>query len=76
MSQGGLSGGLGQLQDALEKLQAVWSETREEWRDANSRHFEQEFLRPIALEFSQAYTAIQRLSDVLKQAERDCEPWR
>lgn len=75
MQPGDVSGGIGQLRDALEKLQAAWTQTREDWRDANSHQFEEEFLRPIAVEVSRAYTAIQRLSDILKQAERDCEPW-
>lgn len=75
MKTGDLSGGLGQLRDSLELLQQAWAETREEWRDDNSQHFEEEYLRTLAVEVTRSYAAIQRLSDVLKTAERDCEPW-
>ncbi len=75
MNNGDISGGIGQLRDALDVLQASWTDAREEWRDGNSRSFEEEFVIPVGIELSRSFTVIQRLSDVLKQAERDCEPW-
>lgn len=75
MSSAEVASGVGRLREALEQLEQAWGATQELWRDGNSRHFEEEQLRPIAARVRDAYSVIQRLADILKQAERDCEPW-
>ena len=75
MSSADVAGGVGALRDALEKLQQTWNEASQEWRDGNSRSFEENHLRPLASEVRGAYSVIQRLAETLKQAEKDCEPW-
>ena len=63
------------LRDATDMLIANWEETRESWNDANSRHLEENRLRPLVKDVQAALTAIQHLSEVLSQAQRNCESW-
>ncbi len=70
-----LNTGAGQLRDAIETLRHSWSETREHWHDDNSRHFEENHLRPLASDLASAFPAIDQLAAILAQAERDCGPW-
>jgi len=75
MRNGEIITSISQLRDAVDTLQAAWNLTRDEWRDANSRHLEENHLQPIAVEVAAAYSAIQRLADEFGQAERACGPW-
>ena len=70
-----LTSGVCQLRDATESLQRAWSETRELWRDQNSRNLEENHLRPLASEVAAAFPIIHELAGVLAQAERECGPW-
>ena len=69
-----LDTGRDQLQEASVVLKLAWQETREHWRDANSRNIEENHLEPLHLELVKTLSAIQHLDDILKQAARDCEP--
>jgi hypothetical protein len=70
-----LTSGAARLRDAADVLAAKWAETQEFWKDDNSRSLEENQLRPLAGELSSALTAIQRLAEVLDQAQRECESW-
>jgi hypothetical protein len=67
--------GVSQLRDALEQLQRTWADTREHWRDENSRLLEENHLQPLVREATAAYPVIHELAAVLAQAERECRPW-
>lgn len=70
-----LSFGANRIRKAVEDLQRDWAETTPEWDDANSRNMEKNHLEPLLVELTNAMGAIQRLSDALSQAERECAPW-
>lgn len=69
-----LDAGRDQLQDAGEVLEQAWRDTRDHWRDANSRNLEENHLEPLLNEVVKMIAAIQNLDDVLKQAARECNP--
>lgn len=71
-----LSAVTGRLRDAVDVLQALWSETQVHWKDGNSRKLDEGHMRPLASEVVTAFAAIQSLADVLKQVERECGPHR
>lgn len=75
MKIGDLSSGIGQLREATETLQRGWGLTQEQWKDAASRNFEENHLKPLGGEIASAMAAIQHLADVLAKARRDCEAW-
>ncbi len=68
-----LQAAAGRLQEALEKLQLAWDQTREHWRDENARVLEEELLQPLIREVKLAAPAIGQMSQVLQQAARECE---
>jgi hypothetical protein len=70
-----LNTGAAQLREALDALERAWSEARQHWNDANTRHLEENHLQVLRRELASAFPAIEQLSGVLAQAERDCEPW-
>lgn len=69
-----LDTGRDQLRDAGETLERAWADTREVWKDANSRNIEENHLSLLHVELVKMLSAIQQLDDFLKQANRDCEP--
>ncbi len=69
-----LEGSRDQLQEAGESLERAWADTREVWQDANAENIEENHLLPLKTELVKMLSAIQKLDDVLKQAQRDCEP--
>lgn len=75
MRNGEIITSISQLRDAVDTLQAAWNRTRDEWRDGNSRHLEENHLQPIAVEIAGAFSAIQRLAEEIGHAERECGPW-
>ena len=70
-----LSTGAAQLRDAADVLAVRWDDTRQQWRDANSREIEENHLAPLATEINAALGAMSRLSQVFAQAQRECEAW-
>jgi len=67
-----LHSGRNRLTRAARDLRAQWLETVEHWRDDNSHQFEERHLEPLAPQITLMVAAIQRMHDVLNQAERDC----
>ena len=68
-----LSSGAARLRDAADVLAAKWADTKEFWKDENSRSLEENQLQPLGKELSSALMAIQHLAEVLDQAQRACE---
>lgn len=72
MRMADLWGGSSQLNDSFDALRAAWAETAARWDDSTSRRFYKERLEPLEPTTRRALAAIQRLAEVLAQAERDC----
>lgn len=70
MSTGGNALRLASLtRDLMER----WRQTRDSWRDAKSREFEERFLRELELGIQTAATEIEQLETVIRNVRRDCE---
>lgn len=67
-----LQTGLGQLAQAQTQLRERWVEAKTHWHDQSSRQFEEEHLREIPARLQLLVAAVQRLSAVLAEAEREC----
>ena len=67
-----LNSGAGQLKEAFGQLKERWAAVQSQWRDDAGRDFEQMHLREIPARLQLMMTAVQRLSEALAQAERDC----
>ena len=64
--------GVIRLTRASRDLRNQWLETKEHWNDQNCREFERNHLEPLSPEITRTLAAVQRLSEVLEQAEREC----
>ena len=67
-----LDSGVGQLSRAFADLKERLVDIKAEWNDATLQQFEQVHLREIPSRMQLLVTAIERLSDFVDQAERDC----
>ena len=66
----------GRLEDAINRLEKVWMETREDWSDSVSQTVEDDFLVPLHGEVRSMLDAIARLAEVMGKAERECSHTR
>jgi hypothetical protein len=64
--------GQAKLARATKTLLASWQETKESWRDENSRIFEEEVLIPMQLEIRRIDQAMTHLDAVLNRIRIDC----
>jgi|WetSurMetagenome_2_1015567.scaffolds.fasta_scaffold582432_1 hypothetical protein len=69
-----MSVGTGQAKLAREAkaLFVSWLQTKESWRDENSRVFEEEVLVPLQLELRKIDQAMTHLDAVLNRVRGDC----
>ena len=67
-----LQTGLGQLAQAHSHLREQWAEAKTHWHDQGSQQFEEAHLREIPAKLQHLFAAVQRLSAVLEEAEREC----
>ena len=67
-----LNTGAIRLTRSAKKLRDHWLEAKDHWNDQNSREFEKNHLAPLAPEITMTLAAVQRLAEVLEQAEREC----
>ncbi|MDX1945441.1 MAG: hypothetical protein SFU86_08530 [Pirellulaceae bacterium] len=67
-----LETGLGKLAQATSHLKERWQATQEHWRDDAARQFEKTHLGPLPARLQLLVAAAQRLSEVLREAEREC----
>lgn len=68
-----LNTGMAQLAHAFSELTERWNATKTQWQDDNCRQFEQTHLREIPARLQQTVAAIQRLSEVVDKAQRECD---
>jgi hypothetical protein len=71
-----LSTSIGRLREVAEVLERHWAETKEYWKDANAESFQEEHIQPLFLEINTAMSVMQRMSDLTRQAQRECLPER
>jgi hypothetical protein len=55
------------------ELMVDWAATKESWRDAKSREFEQQYLNELTAAVNAAVTHLDALERVLEQIREDCE---
>ncbi|MFV1964373.1 MAG: hypothetical protein ACC628_03040 [Pirellulaceae bacterium] len=67
-----LNTGVIRLTRSAKTLRDHWLDAKEHWNDRNSREFEQTHLEPLAPEITLTLAAVQRLAEVLEQAECEC----
>ncbi|WP_425617937.1 hypothetical protein NA78x_001627 [Anatilimnocola sp. NA78] len=67
-----LSSGIGQVSQAYAKLKERSNETREVWNDDAFRQFDQQRLNEIPARLQQLAAAVNRLTEILIEAEREC----
>ena len=68
------SSGNGARLDALSKeLRRGWRLTREQWRDAKAREFEERFMAELESAVSSALSGIADVERVLSKVRSDCE---
>lgn len=68
-----LNSPVGRMRRASADLRDKWLETRVHWNDEQARTFEERFLQELAPRITMTVAAIQHLTELLHQAERECE---
>jgi uncharacterized protein YukE len=61
------------LQGLTKELLADWAATKDAWRDAKAREFEQQYINELTTAVNAAVTHIDALERVLNQIREDCE---
>ena len=60
------------LEDALKRLEHTWQNTKEHWSDSVSQTVEDEYLVPLHSQVTLLLDAVNRVSEVMGHAERQC----
>jgi hypothetical protein len=66
--------GNAKMRDAIKTLRAKWEATGQDWHDAVSRQFEEKYLSILDPEILATIERLNRLSQAVAAAERDCSP--
>ena len=61
------------LIQAARELSAEWHSTREHWRDAKAREFEEQFLDPLPGYIARASQVMEEIDTLLRKVRKDCE---
>jgi len=61
------------MRKATEELQIAWEQTAELWQDDVSRSFCERYLEPIGPAMKMTLDATNRMRQLLKQIQTDCE---
>lgn len=64
------------LEDAMTRLEHVWQQTKEHWSDPVSQTVEEDYLLPIRSQISLMLDAVNKVSEVMSRAERECSHQR
>ncbi len=67
-----VNSGHGALKRARKDLLACWDETKQDWRDENRRHFEEQVLTPLLARLRTAEAAMGHMEAVLNKIRVDC----
>ena len=60
------------LEDAITRLEQNWLQTKEHWSDPVSQTVEEDYLVPLHNQVSLMLDAVNKISDVMGRAEREC----
>ena len=61
------------LSSVTKELALDWAQTKESWKDAKSREFEQKYLQELFGGVDSAITVLDELDRVLTKIKTDCE---
>jgi hypothetical protein len=67
------SGSKSRLSSVTKQLLLQWEQTKNHWRDARSREFEQRYLQELFISVDKTITVIEKLDELLKKVRSDCE---
>jgi hypothetical protein len=68
-----LSGNKNRLAETTKELSLRWADTRNHWRDGRSQEFDRKYMQELFAGVDKAITVIEKLDEVLKRIQRDCE---
>lgn len=68
-----LNSGMGQMTQAFSQLKDRLNEIKTHWNDDTLRQFEETHLAPIPSRMQLMVAGIQRLSEAVMEAERECD---
>ena len=68
-----LSGHKSRLVGVTKELSLRWSETQTHWRDAKAQEFGQRYMQELLVQVDKTVTIIEKLDEVLKKVQSDCE---
>ena len=60
------------LEDAVTRLEHTWQQTKEHWSDPVSQTVEESYMVPIHIQVSLLLDAVNKISEVMGRAEREC----
>ena len=63
--------GTKRVQKATKSLKEQWLWTKEYWRDQTAEKYEAEYLQPLGEKVRMTLTAVDRLTEILEEAEKD-----
>ena len=73
MRRADLVTGATRIRKALENLELAWQQASDDWDDAVSQRFYEQYLEPIGPQTKIALDAMGRMHLLLEQAQRECE---
>jgi hypothetical protein len=68
-----LSGVKSRLAGITKELATRWDETRNHWKDAKSREFEQRYMTELFANVERTITVFEKLDELLAKVRKDCE---
>lgn len=72
MRAANLNAGGNRLDQTMRILKSKWLMVRESWRDELAEAFESDHIAPMERQLQSTVRAIEKLSDLCVQIERDC----
>lgn len=72
MGAANLTTGRTKLGRSMKKLLAQWDQTKETWHDSVREKFGEEYVEPLPPKVQSAMQGIERLTQILMQAEKEC----
>ena len=63
----------GQLAKLMKELNDKWADTKMDWDDVVSDHFEKRFMNPLEADLRNATGAMDQMALLLSQIRRDCQ---
>jgi hypothetical protein len=68
-----LSGSKSRLAGLTREINLQWAETKNFWRDAKSREFEQRYMTELFANMDHTSLVLEQLEELLKKVRSDCE---